>query len=57
MSDSPEIYNSETRDVLRIVEHAIDKARNDGAREVEIVLQKAGTSTRPEVSIEVRIKR
>ena len=52
-----EIYNPETRDVLRIVEHAIEKAREDGAKEIEIVMQKTATSTRPEVCIEVRIKR
>lgn len=27
-----ELYNPETRDVLRIVEHAIDKAKAEGAR-------------------------
>lgn len=51
-----ELYNPETRDLLLTIKATADEVREKDLKEVEVDLHRAGSSTRPETRIKVRIK-
>ena len=58
MSDGVEIYNSETKDALALVEKACGLMLIvPDLKEIAINHQQTATSYRPEVCIEIRVKR
>jgi len=57
MANEIEFHNSETKDILAMVENAALALHVGDAKEVEVNFQRGSTSTRPEISIEIKIKR
>lgn len=58
MADGIEIYNPETKDAMALVEKACGLMLIvTDLKEIEVTQQRTATSTRPEVCIEVRVKR